>query len=484
MSFPSDRTASVRRFTSGSSTRWGAMVFETREPPHIVVFGDLIVDYWLADEASRAGEIESRPRRYSHVDLGGAANTAANAAALGARVTYVGCVPDSALSVIPEMEKAGVTFCRISGCLADTAGARFRLRVDGGLRRRKGRDAKHNHKSVADDVRVAMALLSADAVIVSDYGQEDTGALVQLLSNMRRSVPTLVVDTASPHTWAGVGVDVLKMNHREYAHALSTSSLSAAHDGSGEADDGIGEEAASLASLLNCALLAVSSDVHGVYLFDSERQVGRTHPGTISEEDATVGAGDLFVAAITLHLACGIGPVTAASLAQAAVDFSLGPRRTVRFGRSNLYSDDQFARVKPRSVFTNGCFDLIHGGHLSLLSYARKIADFVVVGLNSDESIRELKGPSRPVLPFEWRKETLEGLGLVDRVIELDGISPVPLVEKFRPNIYLKGGDYSRVSLPFFDEISPLVDSIEFTPLVSGRSSSLIADRVLTRPGN
>lgn len=440
-----------------------------------MIFGDVITDYWVTDESSHLPEHYGM-RTACHMDLGGAANTAANLADLGARVTFVGCLPEGSAPVMTALESAGVSVHRITGCMAAAVGSRYRYRTPAGLRRRKGPVSPHDHGDIILDNTVTEVVLTADAVVVSDYNEEDTSALIQFLTNMRSSIQLLVVDTTSPEPWAGVGVDFLKLSYRDFAKASGY--LLRNKEPTDHRKGRFLRDAVHLASGLTCGVLAVSNDTRGVFLFDSARQIGRTRPRRIAQEDETVGAGDLFVAATALHLACGISVPHATALGQSAVDSSLLPDRTVRFGRSSSPEDERARAASPRTVFTNGCFDLLHAGHLSLLAHARKIADVVIVGLNSDESIRQLKGPTRPVLPFHWRRETIEALNIVDLVVELDGVSPVPLVEKYRPHVYLKGGDYSSFSLPYEEQISALVESIEFAPLILGRSSTEIAHRV------
>jgi rfaE bifunctional protein nucleotidyltransferase chain/domain len=125
-----------------------------------------------------------------------------------------------------------------------------------------------------------------------------------------------------------------------------------------------------------------------------------------------------------------------------------------------------------RVVFTNGCFDLLHVGHLRTLEWARNQGDLLVVGLNSDASVRGLKGPRRPLTPERERAELLAGFACVDYVILFGDETPMALLETIRPEIHVKGGDYRPQDLPE----APLVESyggrVLVTPLIEGRSTS------------
>ena len=131
-------------------------------------------------------------------------------------------------------------------------------------------------------------------------------------------------------------------------------------------------------------------------------------------------------------------------------------------------------------VFTNGCFDLLHAGHVRYLQQARALGDALVVGLNSDRSVRELKGEGRPVNAQDDRAEVLAALGCVDYVVIFDGKRATELIRAVRPHIYAKGGDYTPDSLDP-EERAGLAEAgarIEILPLVPGRSTTAVLERL------
>ena len=132
---------------------------------------------------------------------------------------------------------------------------------------------------------------------------------------------------------------------------------------------------------------------------------------------------------------------------------------------------------KKRISFTNGCFDLVHAGHVASLEYARSLADVLIVGINTDESVRRIKGEARPVVPLERRIDLLSALRCVDYVIPFDQDTAVTLVTKVRPDYYVKGGDYDVAATPEGLEAQriggkavngPLVPGISTTKMING----------------
>ncbi|MCD6441397.1 MAG: D-glycero-beta-D-manno-heptose 1-phosphate adenylyltransferase [Candidatus Marinimicrobia bacterium] len=130
-----------------------------------------------------------------------------------------------------------------------------------------------------------------------------------------------------------------------------------------------------------------------------------------------------------------------------------------------------------RVVFTNGCFDLLHVGHLELLEQCRSFGDILVVGINTDRSLKIIKGPDRPILPQEDRARLVASLEMVDYVVLFDEETPFEILSQIKPNILVKGGDYK------FDEIvgRDIVDEVKIIPFVKGKSSTSIIDKILGR---
>lgn len=131
-----------------------------------------------------------------------------------------------------------------------------------------------------------------------------------------------------------------------------------------------------------------------------------------------------------------------------------------------------------RVVLTNGCFDLLHSGHLRYLQAARQLGDLLVVGVNSDESVRQLKGESRPIVPQQERAELVAGLECVDYVTIFEEPTAVPLVELVQPTYYAKGGDYTEQDLPEAEAVVAYGGFVVILPLQPERSTSALIERI------
>jgi len=134
-----------------------------------------------------------------------------------------------------------------------------------------------------------------------------------------------------------------------------------------------------------------------------------------------------------------------------------------------------------RIVFTNGCFDLLHIGHVRYLEEAKAMGDVLVVGVNSDTSVRKLKGPKRPILPEDERTEILSGLGCVDYVTLFDEIDPLKLITSLRPDVLVKGGDWTKEQIVGRDEVERSGGEVFVIPFVKRASTSNLIETILKR---
>lgn len=209
------------------------------------------------------------------------------------------------------------------------------------------------------------------------------------------------------------------------------------------------------------------------------------------------GAGDTFLATFALSLGGGASPRTAARLGIEAATLAVSRTGTTPVGFRELLQrlpeDDtggpgpvldleedlaQVRRSGGRVVFTNGCFDLLHRGHLFLLREARKLGDVLVVGVNSDASARRVKGPGRPVTLEEDRVELLEALPCVDRVVVFDEDTPEALIHRLKPDLHVKGGDHADERLPEEAVVEALGGEVVVLPLLPGRSASATIEHI------
>jgi D-beta-D-heptose 7-phosphate kinase/D-beta-D-heptose 1-phosphate adenosyltransferase len=249
--------------------------------------------------------------------------------------------------------------------------------------------------------------------------------------------------------------------------------------------------------------VAVTLDVDGAIILERDRPPHRTSTRPTSHSRAA-GAGDTFLAALALALAAGADREAAAELASAACAVAVTREGTTPCTmeelRTHLAADlepppDTFAllrRLEParsdnrRIVFTNGCFDILHRGHITYLSQAKALGDILVVGVNSDDSVRRLKGSSRPINSLADRMGVLAALHCVDHVIAFDEDTPCELVRAIRPDIFVKGGDYTLDRLPEASIVEAYGGSVRILPFVADRSTTDLIERILSShsPGN
>jgi D-beta-D-heptose 7-phosphate kinase/D-beta-D-heptose 1-phosphate adenosyltransferase len=458
--------------------------------PLVVVIGDCILDRWTVGEAERVSREAPAPvvRVTETIAVpGGAANTAVNARALGARVRMVGLIGDDEAGDVlrQRLEAAGVD----TSFLVEIPGARTttKSRVVGGDRVVVRVDelaatptAEHGERLARS---VARAIRCADAAVVCDYGlgvrAED---VVPMLDRDRPGA--VVVDAHDLTRWAALHPDLVTPNAGETAALLGTE---------------LGTVVAARADVLarsGARAAVVTLDRDGTVLLEAGSDQGfRTRATPASEQQAS-GAGDTFCAAATVALAVQAPLRDAVAVAQAAADVVVREAGTsvctaaalldsVTAPAATVVDHDELAtaveaarQAGRRVVFTNGCFDVVHRGHTTYLRQARDLGDLLVVALNDDDSVRRLKGPERPINPAEDRAGVLAALACVDLVTVFATDTPIPLIERLRPEVYVKGGDYSPEMLTETEVVRGYGGEVVMVDYVPEHSTSAVVRRI------
>lgn len=426
----------------------------------VLVLGDVILDEYLLGECGRLSPEAPVPvvrvSRTRQV-LGGAGNTAANIVSLGGRATLVGLLGE---------DEAGATLRR---CAAEAGvklegvpkrgGTLRKTRVVGQSQQIVRLDYEEGRSPEPDVTERILELVSrrldaCDIVVISDYAKGFLSpALAREIIDRAHAVGRqVVVDPRPQHRSCYAGCDYLTPNWREARELLGWL------------------DAPASASEVNAVAEALSSQLEtNVVLtlgpegiaFCSRGGGERFGLPTVAREVFDVsGAGDTVVAAFSLALASGADHRTAVNLANRAASVAVGKFGTATVTPEEILEDTDALRLVPRRalaplaatlrargrriVTINGSFDLLHAGHLHILSEARRQGDVLVVGLNSDASVCRYKGPDRPVVPERQRAEMLLALRMVDYVHIFDEADPVPFLKEVGPDVHVNGAEYGE----------------------------------------
>jgi D-beta-D-heptose 7-phosphate kinase / D-beta-D-heptose 1-phosphate adenosyltransferase len=241
-------------------------------------------------------------------------------------------------------------------------------------------------------------------------------------------------------------------------------------------------------------IAAVTLDSDGALVFERGSEPYRTFG--LSTKMQTIGTGDTYVAALTLALASGALTSAAAEIAGKAAAISASKEGTTVCTAEELLAQISFEgkyvndvsrlavmldfhrRQGQRIVFTNGCFDILHRGHITYLNRAKNPGDILVVGVNSDASVLRLKGPERPINCLEDRVQVLAALTCVDYLAAFDGDTASDLIRVVRPDVFVKGGDYTKERLPEAPVVEALGGTVRILPFLDNRSTSAIIERI------
>ncbi|MDP9070976.1 MAG: D-glycero-beta-D-manno-heptose 1-phosphate adenylyltransferase [Actinomycetota bacterium] len=467
----------------------------------VVVVGDPVLDVYLEGAAERLCREAPVPvvRLGARVHLaGGAANTAVNVSELGATVRLVSVTGADREGELlrSALEASGVqTHCLMTHERRRTlslyrlfSGSQLLVRYDDGSSDPLDPEAESQLIQRLDSV-----LPGADAVIVSDYGYGVvTPRVVEALAeHQQRNPSVLVVDSKHPAGFRHLRPTAVKPNWSEALQILGSGEL----DGVSERADGIATQGERILELTGAQIAAVTLDSEGSIVFERGRPPHRTYPQLRPSAGAT-GAGDTFVSALTLALAAGAHTPAAAELASAAAAIVVGRERTAVCSaadlRAHLLGKDKYLcdldplaasvdlhrKQGRRVLFTNGCFDILHRGHITYLNRAKTLGDVLIVGLNDDDSVRRLKGPLRPINSLDDRAQVLAALSCVDYIVPFSGDSPTEAIQAVRPDVYVKGGDYTYEALPEAPLVEELGGTVRILPFMEDRSTSGIIDRI------
>ncbi len=487
---------------------------ETLGRPPICVVGDLILDTYVWGEVSRVSpegpipvlhvaERENRP--------GGAASVAAMLAGLGARVLPVGTVGrdpaahalrrllgEAGMDVsglIESPRRPTIAKTRLLGYVQSAGRAMQQmLRVDEEIT-----DPPTPQEAAAVRQATRERLGRAELLVIQDMGKGlfDDAVMGDLIEAAHQAGKPVVVDPERAESYERYAGATALLPNRFEAEMATGLELR------GEQD--YRRAARRLLEQLSLQLVLIKLDREGLYFAAADGEC--RHISTRAREVADVtGAGDMVAAVFALALAGGASLARAAELANFGGGIEVSHRGVTTISRRELIDEvrketDPLARkLVPRDrieklvtdlrqagrtiAFTNGCFDLLHLGHVQLLRHASRQGDVLIVGLNTDASTRALKGPTRPINNEQVRAHIVASLTDVDYVVLFEEESVLPLIRQVRPDVLVKGGDYTRDQVVGGEFVESYGGQVELAPVAEGFSTTQLITRIAENHGD
>ncbi|MBB1076278.1 D-glycero-beta-D-manno-heptose-7-phosphate kinase [Rhodoferax sp. 4810] len=475
----------------------------------VIVIGDLMLDRYLWGEVSRISPEAPVPIVRVQRDTavaGGAANVARNLASLGAQVAVIGMTGDdaAAIELRQQLTAAGIdtTALLTDATRPTTTKTRVISQHQQMLRLDQEMTQPLSAAALAQILSATAAKLAdCDAIVLSDYakGVLNTAICQQVIAQARAAALPVLVDPKGTDFGRYRGATVLTPNRAELAAATGVAL--------GDLDKLL-NAAKGLRRELDVTAVLVTLGELGMALCDADGV--RRIPARAREVFDVSGAGDTVIAVFTIAHSAGWSAFASAQLANLGGGVVVGHLGTAQLTRPELLAAvlneinsenqidqagggqinkvcslnellplvQQWRRQGERIVFTNGCFDLLHAGHVSYLEQARQHGQRLIIGLNSDHSVQQLKGESRPIVTEQDRAQVLAALAVVDAVVIFNQPTPLELIVALQPDVLVKGADYRPEQVVGANEIKAWNGQLVLIPLLAGRSSSALIARL------
>jgi D-beta-D-heptose 7-phosphate kinase/D-beta-D-heptose 1-phosphate adenosyltransferase len=475
-----------------------AMVGQT-----VLCVGDLMLDEFVYGEVSRISPEAPAPViavQRSVFHIGGAGNVARNIAGLGARCIFAGLVGDddagrtleAELAKLPLIEALLVT----DPARPTTRKVRFvsehfsthMLRADWETAAPATADIERKLIDI-----ILPQLARADIVLLSDYAKGVLTARVirNVIDIARKLGKRVIIDPKSSNLAIYRGATLLKPNRKEFAEATRSRADTPA---------AITDAAQDVMQLADCEAVLVTQGEHGMTLVPRGAEAIHVPAHPVKVRDGS-GAGDTVAAVLAVALAAGADWEVALRSANAAAAVAISKPGTAIVTLAELrrmilphaflaaeekivaHEADLEAQLLEwrkqglRVGFTNGCFDILHPGHVKVLTAARGACDRLIVGLNSDASTRRLKGEERPVQNERARAEVLAALEAVDLVVIFEEDTPLNLITRIRPSVLVKGGDYTREQVVGHEIVAANGGEVVLVDIMPGFSTTSLVNR-------
>lgn len=459
---------------------------------HVVVAGDVMLDQYLFGATSRISP--EAPVPVVHVQQtddrpGGAANVAVNLAALGASTRLLGVVGEDApadrLESILAARGIDCAFSRV-GDRPTITKTRVQSRGQQLIRLDQERVDALETRDIVEQLRGGIE--QAQAVILSDYGKGALTHVADMIEICRQAGVPALVDPKGSDFGKYRGASLLTPNQSEFETVA----------GSSRTDAELAERGFRLLDDLELGALLITRSEKGMLLLESGSEPLFLSTQAREVFDVT-GAGDTVIGTLGAALACGQSLAEAAALANVAAglvvrkigvatvtpsEIRVALHQRGQGGRGLVGADELMAWVaearerNERIVMTNGCFDILHAGHVAYLEEAKSLGDRLIVAVNDDDSVRRLKGEGRPVNALEDRMLVLSGLAAVDWVVPFGDDTPAALIESVLPDVLVKGGDYRPEQIAGGKAVLANNGEVRVLAFRDGHSTSRIINRL------
>lgn len=466
---------------------------------HALVVGDVMLDRYLIGDVSRISPEAPVPvvlLKSQNERAGGAANVAANLALLGIKTQLIGCVghDNEGNTLTTAMQTLGVkTDVMVQSATRPTIA---KTRILGGHQQMMRLDQEQTHAFTSAESEQLLqswqqALKQKPAVVIlSDYakGVLNEEFCQQMIHDCRAGQIPVLVDPKGKDYTKYIGATALTPNKKETAEACETTT----------SDPALIDKAQQLKDCIQLDFLAVTRGEEGISLLDETRH---DLAATAKQVYDVSGAGDTVISTLAAGMMHGLSPLESLQLANTAAAVVVGKVGTVPIQQHELLealTDTQtqvqahkvcelpalldkvaiWKQNNAKVVFTNGCFDLLHAGHVTYLEAAKQRGDRLILGLNTDRSVSALKGPSRPVVHEKDRARVLAALESVDAVILFDEDTPLALINAIKPDVIAKGSDYTEDQVVGAKEVKSWGGEVALVDLVEGRSTTSMINKM------
>jgi D-beta-D-heptose 7-phosphate kinase/D-beta-D-heptose 1-phosphate adenosyltransferase len=469
----------------------------------VLCVGDLMLDEFVYGEVSRISPEAPAPViavQRTEIDIGGAGNVARNVASLGARCIFVGLIGEDAAGATLKARLSQENLIE-SVLVRDPARPTTRkvrfvsehfsthmLRADWEL---AAPAAPEIEQKLID--AILPLLPRADIVLLSDYAKGALTARVirNVIDAARKLGKRVIVDPKSANFAIYRGATLLTPNRKEFAEATRSRA---------DSEKSIVEAAQDAMLLADCEAMLVTQSEHGMTFVPRAGNSIHVPAHPVKVRDVS-GAGDTVAAVLAVVLATAADWETALRMANAAAAVAVGKNGTAIVTPAELRRkilphaylaaeekiiatagelDAQLLDWRKQDLrigFTNGCFDILHPGHVKVLTAARGACDRLIVGLNSDASVKRLKGEGRPVQDARARAEVLAALEAVDLVVVFEQDTPFELITQIKPSVLVKGGDYTRDQVVGHEIVEAGGGEVLLVDVLPGFSTTSLVDR-------